>query len=332
VGQGNAEEKTTGKESKDWTVTLIWCVGLFAVVVIAAVITAAVLHFFGGKDLWWVEAKNVDTAAYWGQIGDFVGGMLNPFLSFFALVAVLASLRSQSAELKAARTEAQAARLEAQAAQSILEQQTQIFRQQSGLAERQNFESVFFGILQMYSRNAESVVYKNGSVYLSGREAYIAVKKKFMLDGFLVDKSSAIPGAKAYKVHAEDEFWKECRANFAANFLMLAEVLAYIDSLGSPLASKSFKKWKDSFLIGSALDSLSAKDERAVYARIVRATMGPAERAVLAFYCLTQDGQKICGHVAQFGLLDDFTITIGNEHLQAALMNAGAIRQSETQE
>lgn len=38
--------------------------------------------------------------AIWGQFGDYFGGVLNPLLSFFALVGLMVTLRSQQAESK----------------------------------------------------------------------------------------------------------------------------------------------------------------------------------------------------------------------------------------
>lgn len=40
-----------------------------------------------------------------GQIGDFYGGLLNPFLTFFTIVFLIWSIRLQSKELKATKKE-----------------------------------------------------------------------------------------------------------------------------------------------------------------------------------------------------------------------------------
>lgn len=106
---------------------LIASVSIFAVLGIGL---AVYFHFLKGMDIPHVEIKHVETAAYWGQIGDFVGGLLNPLLSFAALMAVLYSLRAQNKELALARLESK--------------ENQRIQAQQSAIFERQNFESVFF--------------------------------------------------------------------------------------------------------------------------------------------------------------------------------------------
>jgi hypothetical protein len=42
---------------------------------------------------------NEKTMAAWGQFGDFLGGVLNPLLSFLALLAVVKNLRLQSEQM-----------------------------------------------------------------------------------------------------------------------------------------------------------------------------------------------------------------------------------------
>jgi uncharacterized membrane protein len=44
--------------------------------------------------------------AVWGTFGDFMGGVLNPTLSFLALIALLSTLYLQSEELKISRADA----------------------------------------------------------------------------------------------------------------------------------------------------------------------------------------------------------------------------------
>ncbi|WP_409289817.1 hypothetical protein [Pseudomonas sp. KCJK8927] len=65
---------------------------LLAVVAIAVVCTLIGVHYFAGIDIPVVSIVNEGSAQYWGQLGDFFGGVLNPILSFLALVAVATSL------------------------------------------------------------------------------------------------------------------------------------------------------------------------------------------------------------------------------------------------
>ncbi|UZT77039.1 putative phage abortive infection protein [Ectopseudomonas chengduensis] len=81
---------------------------------------------------------------YWGQIGDFIGGVLNPLLSFLALMAVLHTIKIQRHELKEAREEAKLAN-------TIQNKQTEVF-------ERQNFESVLFRLFDVHNKITDRIL------------------------------------------------------------------------------------------------------------------------------------------------------------------------------
>ncbi|MDG9930341.1 MULTISPECIES: putative phage abortive infection protein [unclassified Pseudomonas] len=145
-GENAAEPKDGRNIDQLISVILAFALTLFGIV---ALLVGA--HFFIGYDIPLIETKHVGSAAHWGQIGDFVGGVLNPSLSFLALIAVLVSLRGQAQEV-------QAARAEARSAIDIQNKQTEIFNKQSLLIEKQNFESSLYGLLEMKTRVLEALV------------------------------------------------------------------------------------------------------------------------------------------------------------------------------
>lgn len=57
-------------------------VALFAVLACSAVFGALYLHFFESVNIPILDIANHESASYWGQLGDFAGGFLNPLLSF----------------------------------------------------------------------------------------------------------------------------------------------------------------------------------------------------------------------------------------------------------
>lgn len=59
------------------------------------VLIALVLHFFVGVDFPGISIHSHTSAQYWGQLGDFFGGMLNPILSFATFVMVLFAFYGQ---------------------------------------------------------------------------------------------------------------------------------------------------------------------------------------------------------------------------------------------
>jgi hypothetical protein len=86
----------------------------------------------------------------WGQFGDFIGGTLNPLLSFFGLIALLVTIALQSKELELSRKELKLTRKELKksaAAQNEIKN-TQI---------RQKFESTFFALLNQHNQILEKL-------------------------------------------------------------------------------------------------------------------------------------------------------------------------------
>ena len=86
----------------------------------------------------------------WGQFGDFIGGTLNPLLSFFGLIALLVTIALQSKELELSRKELKLTRKELKksaAAQNEIKN-TQI---------RQQFENTFFALLNQHNQILEKL-------------------------------------------------------------------------------------------------------------------------------------------------------------------------------
>ncbi|MGU2089366.1 putative phage abortive infection protein [Pseudomonas aeruginosa] len=301
---------------------VLWLGGVAAVVVLIVVL-AAVVHFFFGGDIWWIEAKNTDTAAYWGQLGDFIGGMLNPVLSFFALLAVLLSLRSQSAELRAAREEAKVA-------QKILEQQTRIAQEQSKLFERQNFESSFFGLLEVFSKSVDSVTYFDGTKTQYGKQAFQQASKKYSLERLALAGREPGDGADMVIRYSEDTVWDGCRESFLGSFQLLLEILVYIDSFGSPIVSQSMREWRKNFIASLISDSVDTESGKKVYAKIIKATLSPGVKKMLAVYCMTKSGTQLCEYVGRFNLLDGYCLKINDVYFQEALRKVGAVKAVKT--
>ena len=100
------------------------------------------------------EAKEsrIQAQAAWGQFGDYLGGTLNPLVSFFALFILLLTYRSQSEELKAT--------------QEALQIQAQTAKQ-----ERQ--EARFFDLLRLYQDTLDEVRFRRRDNLYEGKRAIL---------------------------------------------------------------------------------------------------------------------------------------------------------------
>ena len=116
-------------------------------IVIGAVVVLVYLFRFGGYSI----SKD---PANWGALGDYLGGVLNPIFAFFAFVILVVSLKVQSKELKATTDEMRNAN----------DAQERLLQQQNQANQLQNFENLFFQLLDLKG-NAFNGIQINNNVF-----------------------------------------------------------------------------------------------------------------------------------------------------------------------
>jgi hypothetical protein len=131
----------------------------------------------------------------WAQFGDYFGGILNPLLSFSALIAILITIRLQSDELQLSTDEL------AKSA-TALGQQLNAFRQQ-------NFESTFFQLMRLLNDVTASLTVwdSNATSWRNGRECFRVLRRS--MDKKIKDNQAReVDTIKAIS-KANDEFYSE---------------------------------------------------------------------------------------------------------------------------
>lgn len=260
---------------------------LLAVLAIAAVCTLIGVHYFAGINIPIVSLVNAEAAQYWGQLGDFFGGVLNPILSFLALVAVATSLRMQTLELNAARHEAAAS-------QDILVNQTKVLERQQAVLERQNFESNFYGLLQVHDRNLQGVRFQFGAEPDVGRLAFGALANRFHVDRIDFTYLNEELCKQAVMVHVQ-KFYSQSYLELGHYYRTLQEIFFYIESFAS-----------ESLAVNSA-DSVPVDVERQVlrwrYGGLVASLLSSAELECMFLYCMATEGAPLKVYVERYGLL-----------------------------
>lgn len=108
-----------------------------AVTAIAVVFMLYFTHFTGELS---------DKNDVWGTFGDFIGGTLNPILSFCALIALLLTIILQSRELEATRVELNRSATAHENSEKVMAEQHQTL-------EKQKFESTFFSLLELHNQS-----------------------------------------------------------------------------------------------------------------------------------------------------------------------------------
>ncbi|MFK0095392.1 putative phage abortive infection protein [Pseudomonas sp. NPDC090592] len=258
---------------------------LCALVIVLIVFAALAYHFFIGGDIPFLKLSNHESAQYWGQLGDFAGGLLNPILSFLALMAVLKTLTLQRAEMAAAQVEARAANLEQ--------------RVQSNLYSRQAFETTFFGLLDVHSRILSDICFRADRP-VKGREAVDTMLAK-------LKASNEYQGAILFPELTEtediqrriDDFCLKYKSEVGHYFRNLYWILKKIDS--SRLGLDSEEESKDERFRERRIffDYL----RRRQYASLVRAQLSEGELALLQLNCLGPYGEGLKFYVEKYSLL-----------------------------
>jgi hypothetical protein len=130
---------------------LAWILA-FAGGTVGVVFTFYFMEFNGG-----FSSQNAD----WGTFGDFIGGTLNPLLSFLGLIALLLTIVLQSKELESTRKELERSALAQEKTESVLSEQakTQV---------KQQFEGTFFSLLDQHNKALEKIATPTGK-WTSGR-------------------------------------------------------------------------------------------------------------------------------------------------------------------
>ncbi|PYB80771.1 hypothetical protein DMX03_25110 [Pseudomonas koreensis] len=219
----------------------------------------------------------------WGQFGDFFGGILNPLLSSLTLAAVLVTMRLQSKELKVAQEENKRAN-------EHLEKQANYIR-------TQNFESVFFRLLDVYM-NSRADVCIGTKV---GKEAFdILVNNSAPCFRILSDESSV----EALGEYSLEKFSKDFRKRVGDTLNVycrgMYQVIKYVDTYEGLAASSDF-------VVENKVEGLTSKEKMQLrreedkayrpmyfakrqYINMLRAQLTPAELTMLYLSCLTEEG------------------------------------------
>ncbi|WP_411380100.1 putative phage abortive infection protein [Pseudomonas sp. MPB26] len=268
----------------------IYLLGLLALVISALVAALVIAHFQFGLDLWWISIKHPETAQYWGQLGDFIGGILNPLLSFCALIAVLYNLSLQREELSLAREDAREV-------QDIQNKQSAIFKQQ-------NFESVFFRLLDMHSSLSRNMRIKlgygpNARVY-EGEDAFRYLSNYYIGKLDLVPHSLVPVESQIERVRDSSQGFLDAYVGSVGHYYRnIYQILKYVDAFGSA----SFGSSKKSLAGMEVRRALRSYRSQRNYANMLRAQLSSSEVACLFLNCLATQGDGLKFYVEKYSML-----------------------------
>lgn len=232
-----------------WLKTIIFCALFFGLTSICAYI------YQFGIGLW-------DTPEKWGSLGDFFGGVLNPFLAFLSLILLLITLNQNQKAL----AQNKIALDQNKDALEINSQELELTRQevsgsrealeaQAAILEVQNFEGTFFQLISLYNEIIATTKIHDHE----GRETFISFYNLLSnsIKPNVMDVNQANIGG-AYEV-----FYRSRESLIGPYFRIIFNILKFIED--------------------------SSIDNKRKYSDLLRAQLSSFELVLIFYHCLTDD-------------------------------------------
>lgn len=254
-----------------------------AVIIMFAIVIAclAYLVYADNFGIFLPETNDQIKRANWGALGDFFGGILNPFFAFFGLIMLLATLVQNQKELALTREE--------------IKRSVEALQDQAQTQEKQRFEGTFFQLLNLHQEIVGSIDLHNNETghTTSGRDCFkvfckrLGQKYKYVI-GSAINPSCLIynpttgetPGLKSLPKEKVQEAKKslknieEAYTNFYKS--NQSEVGHYFRSMYNIVK----------FIHESKVD------DKMLYSNLLRSQLSVYELTLLFYNCLSNLGNK----------------------------------------
>lgn len=226
----------------------------FAAIASVVVFGAAVIMALAGKDA--------------GTFGDFIGGTLNPILTFLTFMGLIVTIVLQQQELADTRKELKRSA-------SALESQSTALESQLTAIHNQNFESTFFQMLGLHNQlvNAMDIHRKNQET-LHGRDCF-----RFFYDE--MKKLYNTPGAESEEMRisaVNDRFWGKHHQDLAHYYRYFYNLIRFVDESAS---------------------------DKVKYIRILRSQLSNYELAVMFYNGLSPEAARSKTFIETYSMFDN---------------------------
>lgn len=253
--------------------------GILLVVLFLAgtIISSAVFHY--------AITKSADAQEY-GPWGDFIGGTLNPILTFLTFSGVLLSIFLQRLELSLTRNE--------------LERSADALEKQISSIEKQNFEVAFFQMLGTFNEIVGSIDLHNkeNGVISNGRDCfrifYTRLNKIYRENK---GKSKSHHSPESVLRLSYFTFWKEHQLELGHYYRFLYNVFRFLDENS---ASQDY------------------------HAKLLRAQLSDQELLLLFYNCQMEQGRNFVTYAVKYELFDNLPTVRLLENGHAALIDRRA--------
>jgi Putative phage abortive infection protein len=157
-----------------------------------------------------------------GTWGDFVGGTLNPILTFLTVIGLLVTIHLQQRELRLTRKE--------------LAKSSNALEAQNLTTKQQRFENTLFSMIEMLNQIVNAMDVGDGDKRKTGRDCftdfyhtlhyYYSQGNRFIINGELVVIEET---GDSIAVQSYDRFYKKHQSDLGHYFRLLYNIFRYID-------------------------------------------------------------------------------------------------------
>ncbi|MBY6137800.1 putative phage abortive infection protein [Nocardioides marinus] len=243
------------------------------------------LYLIAGLALFYIAVIFIflffDNVKNWqiGVLGDFIGGTLNPILSFLAFSGVLITIALQRKELANSSAE--------------LKRSADALEAQINASEQQKFENSFFNMLAALDRIVAEIDLYNKKLQSTqtGKDCFTTFYTR-LTKIYRRNQAEYPQGLESEKVaNAFQKFWRDHQLELATYFRFLYNIIRYIDE---------------------------NKNGRPHHVRLLRAQLSDQELLLIFYNCLSPAGSKMKPYVEKHALFDNLpTLRLLNrEHIK----------------
>jgi uncharacterized membrane protein len=257
------------------------------VIAFTALVATAALIFYGYT---YFTNEKYDVLGTWG---DFVGGTLNPILTFATFIGLLYTIHLQQRELRLTRNELSLTRQEFERSSNALEAQNLTTKQQ-------RFENTLFSMIEMLNQIVNTMDVVVGDKNITGRDCFtrfynsihklynMSNKRDFNGTTKIIDDSDGLIAIGSY-----NRIYDGLQTDLGHYFRVLYNIFRYID--------------QSEFADG-------------IYAKILRAQLSNQELLIIFYNNATERGKAFAALAERFELYDNLNTEqlLRPEHIELA--------------
>lgn len=241
--------------------------------------------------------------ASWGALGDYFGGLLNPFFAFFGLIMLLATLIQSQKELSLTREE--------------IKKSTEALQEQAQTQSRQRFEGTFFQLLSLHQEIVKSIdLYNSDTKHsMSGRDCFSVFYERFKKQFnttlyYLINPSEKTPGLALDIYNLPSDKVKEFQPKIET---INSAYLEFYDKNQAEIGHY----FRSLYNIAKFIHTSDIEDKR-LYSNLLRAQLSVNEMALIFYNCLSDLGcEKFKPLIEEYALLKGIPLKLlinGLEH------------------